>query len=289
MDLLAAALPQDGLKEVLPGLMLARASQPTGRLPGAFRPALCVIAQGSKDLYVGDRVYRYDADNYLIANLELPVAGQIVQASQAHPYLSLRLDLEPSLVSAVMVEAGLPSPSTDRGAKAIAVSNLEPELLDAIVRLVRLLSSPAETRVLLPVVKREIIFRLIQGDQSGRLRHLPMLGANMNRIAQAVHRLRQEFDQPLSVGALAKDLGMSPSGFHHHFRSVTDMSPLQFQKLLRLQEARRLMLSGDCDASSAGYRVGYIDPSHFSRDFKKHFGEAPMRHVEKLRQRVGAD
>jgi AraC-like DNA-binding protein len=126
-------------------------------------------------------------------------------------------------------------------------------------------------------------------EQGSRLRHLPRLGGHSDRIAQAVDRLRQEFDQPLRIESIARDLGMSPSGFHHHFKVVTDMSPLQYQKQLRLQEARRVMLGENLDAASAGYRVGYEDPSHFSRDYKRLFGESPMRDIERLRSMVAAD
>jgi AraC-like DNA-binding protein len=188
-----------------------------------------------------------------------------------------------------MIEAGFLSPTTSSGAKAIGVSALDAGLLDATVRLMRLVNSPLEARVLAPSVRKEITFRLMQGDQGERLLHLPMLGSQMNRIAGAVHRLRKDFDKPLCIASLAKELGMSSSGLHHHFKAVTDMSPLQFQKQLRLQEARRLLLSENIDAASAGYRVGYEDPSHFSRDYKRRFGSSPSRDMEKLRRAVTTD
>jgi transcriptional regulator GlxA family with amidase domain len=166
---------------------------------------------------------------------------------------------------------------------------MEPGLLDSVVRLVRIMGSPAESKVLLPLVKREIVFRLLMGEQSDRVRHLPMLGGHSHRIAQAVDRLRKEYDRQVSIDGLARDLGMSSSGFHHHFKTVMDMSPLQFQKVIRLQEARQLMLGESMDAASAGFRVGYEDASHFSRDYKRHFGDSPVRDVEKLRTMVMAD
>jgi AraC-like DNA-binding protein len=139
------------------------------------------------------------------------------------------------------------------------------------------------------MIRRQIVYRLLTGEQGGRLRHLPVHGDNTNRIVQAIQRLRKELDRPLSIEGLAKELGMSPSGFHHHFKAVTDMSPLQFQKQMRLQEARRLMLSENLDAGNAGYRVGYDDASYFSRDYKKHFGHSPSRDAERLRSMVAAD
>ncbi|GMV88791.1 MAG: AraC family transcriptional regulator [Chthonomonas sp.] len=236
---------------------------------------------------MGDAVYHYDADRYLIVTVGLPVAARVVEASPARPYLSLRLDLDPAQVSSIMIEAGFASPPSSAGVKAIAVSTLDTGLLDATVRLVRLLESPHDAPVLVPLVKREITFRLMQGEQGGRLRHLPMLGARTNRIAEAVHRLRRDFDRTMNMESLAKELGMSTSAFHQHFKALTEMSPLQFQKLIRLQEARRLMLVENLDAASAAYRVGYEDPSHFSRDYKKRFGESPIRDVDRLRQGPG--
>lgn len=169
----------------------------------------------------------------------------------------------------------------------MVVSALDADLLDATVRLMRLIDSPAQARVLVPLVKREIVFRLLLGEQGHRLRHFPLLGGHSHRIARAVARLRKDFDQPLRIEDIARELGMSSSGFHDHFKAITDMSPLQFQKQLRLHEARRLMLGDDLDVTSAGMRVGYNDASHFSRDYKRHFGTAPGRDVEQLRANMG--
>jgi AraC-like DNA-binding protein len=168
--------------------------------------------------------------------------------------------------------------------RAINVSPLDGNLLDAFVRLIRLLDSPVEAPVLLPLITREIIYRLLVGEQGARLRHLAILGGYTPSIARAVERLRQDFDQPLCIESLARELGMSVSGFHHHFKAVTAMSPLQFQKRLRLQEARHLMLGEDLDAASAAYRVGYQDTSHFNREYKSLFGVPPMRDVQRLRE-----
>jgi AraC-like DNA-binding protein len=168
--------------------------------------------------------------------------------------------------------------------RAIDVSPLDVGLLDATVRLARLLDTPAEARFLAPLIKREIVYRLLIGAQGGRLGHIVAPGGATRRIATAVERIRRDFDQPLRTAALAQDLGMSVSGFHHHFKQVTAMSPIQFQKQLRLQEARRLILAEDLDAASAGFRVGYDDPSYFSREYKRLFGAPPLRHAEQLRE-----
>ena len=169
--------------------------------------------------------------------------------------------------------------------RAFDVSPLDAGLLVAVVSLLRLLDTPAEeVRFLRPLVTREIVFRLLRGEQGGRLRQIAVLGGHAHRIARAIERLREDFDRPLRVEDVARESGMSVSGFHHHFKAVTAMSPLQFQKRMRLQEARRLMIGEDLDASSAGYRVGYGDASHFTRDYKRLFGAPPVRDVERLRR-----
>lgn len=283
---IARTLGEDGTVEALPGLHLFRSSNPTEPLHCVSKPSLCVIAQGSKVVQLGESRHRYDPAHYLLATVELPIVAQVLDASAEKPYLSLCLDLEPSLVGSVIVEAG--HLSQNRGdVRAIHASPLDADLLDAVVRLVRLLGAPAEARVLRPLVTREIVYRLLKGEQGNRLRHMALLGGSTDRIAEAVERLRREFDQPLRIESLAREMGMSVSGFHHHFKAVTAMSPLQFQKQLRLQEARRLLLGENLDAASAGYRVGYDDASQFSREYKRHFGQPPMRDVERLRGVAG--
>lgn len=278
----------DGVVEPLPGVHLARASHPLDSVHSVYPAAFCVVAQGAKEVCIGEAVHRYDPDNYLLATMELPAVSRIVRATPAAPYLSMRLDLDPTLVGAVMVEAGLSIPRSQVAAKAVVVSGLGVDLLDACVRLVRLVEAPAETRVLLPLVKREILYRLLMGDQGDRLRFLPMFGDQSHCIGRALAMIRRDFDQPLRIEAMAHELGMSTSGFHHHFKTVTDMSPLQFQKQLRLQHARGLMIGESLDAASAGYRVGYSNPSHFSRDYRKHFGEPPARDVGRVRDSASA-
>jgi AraC-like DNA-binding protein len=282
--LITQAVRQDGRVEVLPGLYLNRSSTPTNPLHGVSEPSFCVIAQGSKEVLLGESVYRYDAAHYLLATIELPVVSRVIEASAERPYLSLRVVLDPALVGSVMVEAGHLSLRNGGDVRAMDVSPLDMELLDATVRLARLLDKPSEVRVLRPLVTREIIYRLLMGEQGARLRHLALLGGQSESIAAAIERLRREFNQPLRIESIAREVGMSVSGFHHQFKAVTAMSPLQFQKQLRLQEARRLLVGEHVDAASAGYRVGYEDASQFSREYKRLFGLPPMRDVERLRQ-----
>lgn len=286
VERMAQAIPDDGRRQPLPGLHLIRASTTTEAMHGVAEPSFCVIAQGSKEIYLGEARYQYDPYHYLLTTLDLPVVGRVLVASKERPYMGLRLNLDPALVGSVMVEVGQLPPRKQGDAKAIIVSPLEATLLDAVLRLVRLLDSPTEARLLLPLITREIIYRLLVGEQGDRLRQMTVLGGHTYRIAQAVEKICREFSQPLHVEEMARQIGMSVSGFHHHFKSVTAMSPLQFQKQLRLQEARLLMLGEHLDAATAGYRVGYDDASHFNREYKRLFGVPPIRDVERLREAV---
>jgi AraC-like DNA-binding protein len=282
---LGQVVREEGTFDLPGGLRLLRASSPTELEHGISFPAFCVVAQGSKEVLLGDDVYRYDANNYLVTAAALPIASRITEASEEQPYLGVVLGLDAALVGSVMVEAGHPAPRDRAAVRAFDVSPLDADLLDAVLRLLGLLDAPAEdARFLRLLVTREIVFRLLKGEQGGRLRQIAVLGGHSHRIARALERLREDFDRPLRIEDVARESGMSVSGFHHHFKAVTAMSPLQFQKRMRLQEARRLMLGEDLDASSAGFRVGYGDASQFSREYKRLFGEPPARDVERLRE-----
>ena len=279
---------QDGTVEPLKGIRLHRSSSATSLIPGVTTPSFCVIAQGCKEIHLGEETYRYDPYHYLLATIDLPVATLIIKASKAQPYLGLVLELDPVLVGAVMIDSGYTTTPNHVDAKAMDVSRLDSGLLDAVVRLVRLFDSPSEAQFLAPLVTREIVYRLLMGKQGDRLRHIAILSGYTAPIAQAIEQLRKNFDQPLKIDDIAREIGMSVSGFHHHFKAVTAMSPLQFQKQMRLQEARRLMLGEGLDAASAGYRVGYNDASHFNREYKKLFSVPPVRDIERLREAAGA-
>ncbi len=283
VELIARAIREDGTIEPLKGLHLNRASSPKEPLHSVYDPVFCVIAQGSKELFLSNERYVYDSSHYLLVTAELPLVGHVLDASRERPYLSLRLELDPTLVSSVMVEAGEVAPQNHADVRAINVSSLDAGLLDAVVRLVRLLNAPAEAPFLAPLITREIVYRLWKGEQGDRLRYITVLNGYTPHIAKAIERIHKDYDQPLRIDRIARDLGMSVSGFHHHFKSVTALSPLQFQKRLRLQEARRLMLGEGLDAASAAYRVGYHDASYFNREYKSLFGLPPMRDLERLR------
>jgi len=285
---IASHQKEDGEIQVLDGVYLARLSRPLNRMHSVLKPSFCVIAQGSKVVFMGDRRYQYDPYHYCLTTIELPRITQVADASRENPYLSLRLELDPNLVSSVLVESGHVIVANNADTSAIDVSLLDVDLLDAVLRLTRLINTPMEARILMPLIKREIIYRLLSGEQGASLYHLIVAGSYTSNIAKAVKFLRENFDQPIRIEDLAQDLGMSMSSFHQHFKSVTSMSPLQFQKQVRLQEARRLMLGEDLDATSAALRVGYNDTSHFSREYKSLFGAPPMRDVQRLREVANA-
>jgi AraC-like DNA-binding protein len=286
VERMARAISEDGSLEAFPGFFLGRSSKPTESVQSVYQPAFCFVVQGGKRVLLGEELYRYDPGHYLIFTVDLPVVFQVEVASKERPYLGCRLNLDPSLVASVMMESGIDPKKGAASVKAIDVSSISADMLDAIVRLVRLLDARDERKFLAPLIIREIVFRLLAGGQGARLSHLLASGGDTRRISRAIGFLRENFDQPLRMEDIAQELGMSVSGFHHHFKSVTAMSPLQFQKQIRLQEARRLMLGEDMDAASAGFRVGYEDPSYFSREYKKLFGAPPQRDIAKLRSNL---
>ncbi|MDR3706786.1 MAG: AraC family transcriptional regulator [Capsulimonadaceae bacterium] len=278
-----AVAQADGTLEPVKGLHLNRYSRPSEPIHGVSEPSICILAQGAKILLLGDDRLTYRKFQYLIVTAELPYTGQIVDASPECPYLGVRLDFDPALVGSVIVEAGQVVSQNCAGVKAMAVNTLDEDLLDAVVRYVRLIDSPGDARVLAPMIMREIVYRLLLGDQGARLRHIAMLTGYTDSITTAIEKLRNGFDKPLRMDDVAGELGMSPSSFYSQFKAVTAMSPLQFQKQLRLQEARRLLLNGDFDAAGAGFKVGYDDASQFNREYKRFFGAPPMSDVRQMR------
>ncbi len=278
---------QDGPVRPLEGIRFFRVSAPTELNLTLSDPAFAVIAQGRKELYLGEERYQYDPYHFCLGTIELPIASHIIEASRERPYLSFRMELDPTLVGSVMTELGHGAKPRRADVKAMDVGTLDAGLLDAVVRLVRLIECPIEAPVLAPLIKREIICRLLLGEQGDRLRHIAAMAGYTSPIAKAIERLREEFDQQIRIDDVAQEVGLSVSSFHHQFKAVTALTPLQYQKQLRLQEARRLMLGEDLDAASTAYRVGYNDASHFNREYKRLFGLPPMRDMERLREAGG--
>jgi AraC-like DNA-binding protein len=272
----------------VPGLSLFRREEPTELITGMYEPSVCLVAQGAKRVILGDDTYVYDAHHYLITSVNLPTVVQIIEASPEKPYLGLRLKFDLREITQMMVDSNLPKPRTQQTSRGMATGEVTLPLLTAIQRLIDLLADHQDIPILAPIIQREIIYRLLVGDQGERLRQIASAGSQSNQIARAIDWLKGNFTEPLSIDNLAAKSSMSTSTFHHHFRSMTALSPLQFQKQLRLQEARRLMLAERMDAANAAFQVGYESPSQFSREYNRMFGAPPLRDVSKLRQMSAA-
>ena len=273
----------------VPGLSLFRWIEPTEPVTGMYEPSICLVAQGAKRVRLGEDTFVYDAHNYLITSVHLPTVVQIIEASPEKPYLGLRLMLDQREISQLMVDSNLPPPRVQQSSRGMATGEVTLPLLTAIQRLIDLLAEQQDIPILAPIIQREIIYRLLVGDQGDRLRQIASAGSQSHQIARAIDWLKGNFSQPLHIDDLAGEVRMSSSTFHHHFRSMTALSPLQFQKQLRLQEARRLMLAERMDAATAGFQVGYESPSQFSREYNRLFGAPPLRDITNLRQMAAAE
>ncbi|WP_312519967.1 AraC family transcriptional regulator [Massilia sp.] len=277
----------DGMQQTaVPGMWLIRSAQPTRPLQVLHVPAVCIIAQGAKVVTLGGDDYRYDPAKYLVVSVDLPLTGSVTEASPEEPYLCLRVDLDPQLLAAIDLELP-PSPGKPvRGAAArgLYLSQTTPAMVDVGARLVRLLEAPQDIAILAPLLIRELHYRLLTGEHAGVVRHIACGEGRMAQITRAICWIKSNYNRPLSVERLAGEVGMSASTLHEHFKAVTAMSPLQYQKQLRLQEARRLMLTGLKDAARAGHAVGYESSSQFSREYARFFGMSPGRDSMRLRE-----
>jgi AraC-like DNA-binding protein len=266
------------------GLALFRRHEPTEPLTGMYEPSICLVAQGAKQVQLGDETYVYDAQHYLLTSVHLPTVVQIIEASNERPFLGLRLKFDLREVSQLMADSNLPPPRSQQSSRGMATGEVTQPLVNAFLRLIDLLDNEQDIPILAPVIQREIVYRLLVGDQGARLRQIAAAGSQSQQIARAIEWIKGNFSKPLRIDDLAEQSSMSTSTFHHHFRAMTALSPLQYQKQLRLQEARRLMLADRLDASTAGFQVGYESPSQFSRDYSRHFGAPPLRDINSLRQ-----
>ncbi|OLU23648.1 AraC family transcriptional regulator [Pseudomonas sp. PA15(2017)] len=283
VEIIARHTPGDGIRPTaIAGVSLVRSCTPTVPMPVVYEPTLCLIVQGRKRVTAGATTYVYDAANYLIASVDVPVMGSVIEASEEQPYLCLVVDLDMTVLS----DLALRYPADDLGgvpAAGIQLGETTPELLDAAARLAGLLDAPSDIGELAPLTVREILYRLLIGKGGAMVRQMVKADSRLNQIAKAIVWLRSHYAEACRIDDMADIAGMSRSTFHAHFKAVTAMSPLEFRTHLRLQEARRLMVAEALDAAGAGYRVGYESPSQFSRDYVRLFGLPPARDASRLR------
>ncbi len=286
---IAAHTRADGpLETAVPGLILTRRSTPSACASTTYEPSLVVFVQGKKRVTVGKTTHLCDGSNFLLTSIDLPVVSQIVQATPEKPLLGLLLQLSMPEVRRILGEEEFATGEQAGDARGMAVGVTSPELLDACSRLVNLLDTPQDIAFMNGLIQREIIYRLLRSPQGKHLRAIATLGEQSHRTAKAVAWLRANYTKPLRVEDLAATASMGVSTLHHHFRSLTAMSPLQYQKQLRLHMARERMLSDDLDAASAAFEVGYESASQFNREYRRLFGQSPMRDVKALRHTIAA-
>ncbi|HCG9255103.1 TPA: AraC family transcriptional regulator [Vibrio parahaemolyticus] len=269
------------------GLRFSRWTTPTPPTSYTHNPSICLIAQGRKRVLLGEESFIYDVNHFLISSVDLPIIANIIEASEEQPYLGLIMELDLTEISQLIVDSELAFTQSKEAQKGIAVGELSESLLDAFVRLAELLDEGQNIKILAPIIKREIFYRLLMSEQGTRLHQIVTAGSHSHQIAKAIDWLKNNFVKPLSVGDLASYTGMSKSSFYTHFRSMTSMTPLQFQKKLRLSEARRLMLTENLDAMAATFKVGYESPSQFSREYSRLFGAPPSKDIKSLRENLG--
>ncbi|CAN5774664.1 AraC family transcriptional regulator [soil metagenome] len=274
--------PQDGsFDTALPRIGLVRSSSTTEPLHTLYEPSCCIAAQGRKRATVGGVAYVYEPAQYLVVGVDLPVIGAVVEASPGAPYLCLRIEIDRRLVAEMLEDR---PPLAEPNTAAIGLSDATPQLIDAAVRLLRLLDEPADRAVLGPLFERELMHRLLSGSQAGTLHRIAHGASRLNRVRKAVAYLREHYAEPVGIDQLAAEADMAVSTFHAHFQAATTMSPLQFRTMLRMQEARRLMIADDLGAAEAGFRVGYESPSQFSRDYLRTFRASPRTDVRRMRE-----
>ena len=268
----------------VPGLSLYRRDEPTPPTGVMYEPSLCFAAQGVKRVLLGGNTYVYDAHNFLITSVDVPTVAQVIKARPERPCLVVMLKLDQREISQLMADSNLPPPLTQPSGRGMATGQMTGPLTTAFHRLIGLLDEPKDIPILAPIILREIFYRLLMSDQGMHLRQMASAGSQSHQIARAICWLKSNFTRSFRIEELARHVNMSPSTFHHHFRTLTAMSPLQYQKWLRLNEARRLMLTEHQDATTAAVHVGYESPSQFTREYGRLFGAPPLRDITTLRE-----
>lgn len=273
----------------VPDLSLFRLNEPTGPFSAMYKPSICIAVQGAKRVISGEESYVYDAHHYLITSVHLPTTVQVLEATPEKPFLGIMLKLDLREISQLMVDSNLPQPRAQQSNRGMAIGEITLPLIRAFQRLVELLDEEQDIPILASVIQREIMYRLLVGEQGERLRQIASAGSKSQQIARVIDWLQSNYTQPLRIEDLAEQANMSTTSFHNHFRSITALSPLQFQKQLRLQEAKRLMLAENMDAANAAFQVGYESPSQFNREYNRLFGAPPVRDITTLRQMSAAE
>lgn len=274
----------DGLHATaIESLGFLRESDTSRAMRGVSKPILAIVVQGKKEVLLNQEIYPYGVAQYLVISVDLPICGFAIEASPDRPYLSFTLDLDPVQLCDIITQINLDINRKDNSVRGWFISEAEPSLIDCAIRLTRLLDTPQDIPFLAPTIVREIYYRLLVSEQGEAVRQIATSGSNMQRIAEAIERIKADFTKPLRIENLAGRANMSASSFHRHFKEVTSMSPLQYQKQLRLLTARQLMLAGDSNADRAAYQVGYESSSQFSREYSRQFGAPPIQDIERLR------
>jgi AraC-like DNA-binding protein len=265
------------------GLTVTATDAPTSLRSGIAEPSLALVVQGRKRTASGDRVFDYAVGEFLVTQLDLPVVGQVTTASAERPFLGIGLRLEPSEIAAMLLEPAVTLGSTPSPAPGIAVVSAGALLLDALAHLASLLDAPQDVPVLAPLYRREVLWRLLTGPHGGVVRQIGLADGNLAHITRAVQWIRDHHDDSIRIGQLAALAGMSESTFHRHFRAVTHMTPIQYQKAVRLQQARLALVSGGLDVAEVAHAVGYDSASQFSREYRRLFGAPPGQDAQRIR------
>lgn len=263
-------------------LEFMRECEPATTMPGISEPLLGIVVQGKKEVLLNEETYQYGVAQYLVLSVDLPVRGCVVEATPDRPYLGFKLSLDPVQLCEIIAQTKIDIGKKE-SVRGLFVSNADSSLIDCAIRLTKLLETPQDLPFLAPMIVREIYYRLLVGEQGEAVRQIATAGSNMQRIAEVIKRLKADFTSPLRVEDLAEQANMSASSLHRHFKAVTSMSPLQYQKQLKLLSARQMMLAENADATQAAYQVGYESTSQFSREYARMFGAPPIRDIERLR------
>ncbi len=264
-------------------LEFIRESDTSATIRGVTEPILAIVVQGEKEALLNEETYWYGIAQYLVVSVDLPLSGRVIEATPAQPYLGFKLSLDPGQLCDIIAQTNSGTDKKENSVRGWFISDAEPPLIDCAIRLTQLLDTPQDIPFLAPMMMREIYYRLLVGEQGEAVRQIATSGSTMQRIAEVIKRIKADFTKPLRVEDLAEQANMSASSFHRHFKAVTSMSPLQYQKQLRLLEARHLMLAASADATHTAYQVGYESTSQFSREYARMFGAPPMKDIERLR------